>query len=96
MILLVLGAAAGALVPLQATIRQERSPAHLLPRVVGLSTASIPVAAPIGVLVTGFLIDAVDLHRTLLLMTAVAIAMGTVVLTSRSTHAFERATISEP
>ena len=41
-----------------ATIRQERSPAHLLPRVVGLSTATIPVAGPVGVLVTGLLIDA--------------------------------------
>ena len=38
--LLTLGAAAGLLVPLQATIRQERSPARLLPRVVGLSTAT--------------------------------------------------------
>ena len=63
--LLTLGAAAGSLVPLQATIRQERSPARLLPRVVGLSTASIPVAAPIGVLVTGFLIDGLGLHQTL-------------------------------
>lgn len=46
LMLLTLGAAAGALVPLQATVRQERAPAHLLPRVVGLSTATIPVAAP--------------------------------------------------
>jgi Na+/melibiose symporter-like transporter len=44
--LLTLGAAAGSLVPQQATIRQERSPARLLPRIVGLSTASVPVAAP--------------------------------------------------
>ena len=68
--LLTLGAAAGSLVPLQATIRQERAPARLLPGVVGLSTASIPVAAPIGVLVTGFLIDGRGLHQTLMLMTA--------------------------
>ena len=50
---------------MQGTIRQERSPAHLLPRIVGLSTASIPVAAPIGVLVTGFLIDGLGLHQTM-------------------------------
>jgi predicted MFS family arabinose efflux permease len=87
--LLTLGAAVGALVPLQATIRQERAPERLLPRVVGLSTATIPVAAPVGVLVTGLLVDAVGLHRTMLLATAVAIAMGTVVLASRATHAFE-------
>ena len=87
--LLTLGAAAGSLVPLQATIRQERSPAHLLPRVVGLSTASVPVAAPIGVLVTGFLIDGVGLHQTLLLMTAGAALIGLVVVMSRATHTFD-------
>jgi predicted MFS family arabinose efflux permease len=87
--LLTLGAAAGALVPMQATIRQERSPARLLPRIVGLSTASVPVAAPIGVLVTGFLIDGVGLHRTLLLLTAGAALIGTTVLTSRATRAFD-------
>ena len=87
--LLTLGAAAGALVPLQATIRQERAPERLLPRVVGLSTATIPVAAPVGVLVTGLLVDAVGLQRTMLLATAVAVAIGTAVLASRSTHAFE-------
>jgi MFS family permease len=80
--LLTLGAAAGSLVPLQATIRQERSPAHLLPRIVGLSTASIPVVAPIGVLGTGFLIDGLGLHQTLLLMTAGAVLIGTTVMTS--------------
>jgi predicted MFS family arabinose efflux permease len=87
--LLTLGAAAGSLVPLQATIRQERSPAHLLPRVVGLSTASVPVSAPIGVLVTGFLIDRLGLHQTLLLMTAGAALIGTTVLTSKWTELFD-------
>ena len=53
--LLTLGAAVGSLVPLMATIRQERSPAHLLARVVGLSTASIPVTGPVGVLAVGVL-----------------------------------------
>jgi predicted MFS family arabinose efflux permease len=87
--LLTLGAAAGSLVPLMATIRQERSPARLLPRVVGLSTASIPVAAPIGVLVTGFLIDGLGLHQTMLLMTAGAALVGTSVLMSKGIRAFE-------
>jgi predicted MFS family arabinose efflux permease len=90
--LLALGAAAGALVPLQATIRQERSPARLLPRVVALSTASVPVAGPIGVLLTGLLIDALGLHQTLLLMTAGAALIGTTVLTSKSTRAFDAVT----
>ena len=75
--------------PLQATIRQERSPAHLLPRVVGLSTASIPVAAPIGVLATGFLIDAIGLHQALLILTGGAVLVGTAVMTSKSTRFFD-------
>ena len=87
--LLVLGAAAGCLVPLQATIRQERSPQHLLPGIVGLSTATIPVAGPIGVLVTGFLIDGLGLHTTLLGTTAVAGLIGITVLASRSTGLFD-------
>ena len=90
MMLLVLGAAAGALVPLQATIRQERSPAWLLPRIVGLSTATIPVAAPFGVLVAGLLIDAFQLHQTLLWMTAAGTVIGALVLVSGATHEFDQ------
>jgi len=87
--LLTLGVAAGSLVPLQATVRQERSPARLLPRVVGLSTVSVPVAAPIGVLVTGLLIEGLGLHQTLLLMTAGAALIGATVVTSRATRLLE-------
>jgi predicted MFS family arabinose efflux permease len=87
--LLTLGAAAGLLVPLQATIRQERSPERLLPRVVGLSTATIPVVGPIGVLGTGLLIDGFGLHRTLLILTAGAVLVGLRVVTSRGTRMFD-------
>ena len=86
--LVVLGAAAGSLVPLQATIRQERSPARLLPRVVALSTATIPVAGPTGVLVTGFLIDGLGLHQAALLLSAAAVLVGVGVVTSRATRRF--------
>jgi predicted MFS family arabinose efflux permease len=84
-----LGAAAGSLVPLQATIRQERSPVRLLPRVVGLSTASIPVAGPVGVLASGFLIDALGLHRTLLTMTAAALLIGVAVVANNGVRLFD-------
>jgi predicted MFS family arabinose efflux permease len=87
--LLTLGAAAGALVPLQATIRQERAPTRLLARVVGLSTASIPVVGPLGVLGTGFLIDGLGLHQTLLLMTAGAVLIGTIVVSSKTPRLFD-------
>jgi hypothetical protein len=85
----VAGAAAG-------HVRQERSPAHLLPRVVELSTASIPVVAPIGVLGTGFLIDGLGLHRTLLLMTAGAVLIGTTVMTSHGVRVLDGTDLDQP
>jgi predicted MFS family arabinose efflux permease len=90
-LLLTLGAAAGSLVPLMATIRQERSPAHLLARVVGLSTASIPVTGPVGVLATGVLIDGVGLQRTLLVMTGAALLVCLAAWSSRAVHLFDPA-----
>ena len=90
--LLILGAAAGALVPLQATIRQERASARLLPRVVALSVATIPVAAPTGVLVTGFLIDGLGVRSAALLLSMAAALIGLTVLTSRSTRLFNATT----
>ena len=74
--LLTLGVAAGSLVPLQATGRQERSSARLLPRVVALSTATIPVAAPTAALVTGVLIDQLGLNQASLLLTSAAVLVG--------------------
>jgi predicted MFS family arabinose efflux permease len=93
--LLTLGAAVGALVPLMATIRQERSPAHLLPRVVGLSTASIPVTGPVGVLVTGILIDGIGLRHALLLMTVAAGLIGASVVTSKAVRLFDERFVPE-
>jgi predicted MFS family arabinose efflux permease len=87
--LIVLGAAAGSLVPMMATVRQERSPAWLLSRVVGLSSAMLPVAAPIGILATGFLIDGLGLYRTLLLFAVGASLIGITVLRSRGIRALD-------
>ena len=87
-ILLTLGAAVGALVPLMATIRQERAPAHLLPRVVGLSTATIPVTGPIGVLAAGLMIDGLGLRTTLLVMTTAGLLISVIVVTNRGVRLF--------
>ena len=86
--LVTLGAAVGALVPLMATIRQERSPAHLLPRVVGLSTATIPVTGPIGVLAAGLMIDGLGLRTTLLAMTTAGLLIAVVVVTNPGVRLF--------
>jgi predicted MFS family arabinose efflux permease len=84
--LLTIGIAAGSLVPLQATVRQERAPAHLLPRIVGLSTATIPVAVPVSALLTGLLIEALGLGQASLLLAGTALAVGAVVSMSRATR----------
>ena len=88
-ILLTLGAGVGSLVPLMATIRQERAPAHLLARVVGLSTASIPVTGPVGVLASGLLIDELGLRQTLLVSTVTATLILGHVLASRGVQQFD-------
>lgn len=83
------GMAAGSLVPMMATVRQERSPAYLLPRVVGLSTASVPVIGPISVLVAGFLLEGLGVPMTLLLMTAGTAAIGIAALVSAGVRTFD-------
>ena len=87
--LLSMGVLSGSLVPMMATIRQERSPAHLLPRVVGLSTAGVPVVGPIAVLVVGLLLEGLGVSMTLLLMTAGTAMIGIAALTSAGVRAFD-------
>lgn len=89
-VLLAVGAAVGALVPLMATIRQERAPAHLLARVVGLSTASIPVTGPIGVLLIGMLIDGIGVQQALLWSAVSATAVLAGVAADRGVRTFDR------
>jgi MFS family permease len=91
-----LGAVAGSLVPMMATIRQERSPAHLLPRVVGLSTAGVPIVAPISVLVAGVSLDAIGVPSTLLIMTAATAMLAIVSLRSEGVRAFDQTRPREP
>ena len=64
--LFVTGVAAGALNPLAGTVLQERIPAELRGRVLGAFLATVLVAAPLGVLLTGALIETVGLRPLLL------------------------------
>src|SRR5215203_1825251 len=75
---------------MMSTVRQERSSARLLLRVVGLSTATIPLTGPIGVIVTGLLIDALGLQDTLMVMTGCAALVGAAVLRSAGVRALDR------
>jgi hypothetical protein len=49
----------------------------------------LPVAAPIGILATGFLIDGLGLYRTLLLFAVGAALIGITVLRSRGIRALD-------
>jgi predicted MFS family arabinose efflux permease len=87
--LFTIGAAAGLVVPLQVTVRQERTPPHLLAHVVGLGAATIPVAAPVGALLAGVLIDVLGLRAAMTIQTALALSVGLTALTSRGLRALD-------
>ena len=59
------------------------------PPTIRTRSATIPVVAPIGVLVTGFLLDGVGLHTTLVVMTTGAGLIGACVLASRGIRVFD-------
>ncbi len=65
---------------------------HLLARIVGLSTASIPVTGPVGVLATGVLIDAIGLRQTLLVSTALAAVIAVATWASSGPRLFDPTT----
>jgi predicted MFS family arabinose efflux permease len=85
-----IGAMAGYLVPMMATIRQERSPSDLLPRVIALSTGLYPVVTPISVLAVGILLDAAGVGGTLAILTAGTVILGLAELSSRGIRAFDQ------
>ena len=66
----VLGFAFGLAVPVVHIVRQERTPPHLLPRVIGLINAARWVSGPIAVLAAGVSIQALGLGTTLAIATA--------------------------
>jgi predicted MFS family arabinose efflux permease len=52
--------------PIEALVRQERTPAELRARVFATQMAALTVAAPVGVIVAGFLVDAIGLRPAML------------------------------
>jgi predicted MFS family arabinose efflux permease len=88
--LALLGAVSGSLVSLQATIRQERTPPALLPRVVGLSTGPVPVVAPVAVLVAGLLIDRLGIANAIGLLVVGVVAVGIGAARSEGVRRFDQ------
>ena len=57
--------------PIEALVRQERTPPDLRGRVFATQMASLTVAAPIGVVVAGFLVEALGLRPAMLALATV-------------------------
>jgi len=74
--ILVSGAAAGPIGPLIMTVRQERVPAELRGRVFGTFGAIALLGLPLGMPLTGYLIQAVGVRAALVLNTACYQAVG--------------------
>jgi Na+/melibiose symporter-like transporter len=55
------GVVAGVLTPIDRTVVQERTPPDLLPRVVGLLSASVRISGPIAILATGAALQGIGL-----------------------------------
>jgi MFS family permease len=88
-VVLAVGALAGAIAPIETTVVQERSPAELLPRVIGLSTAVFRIAGPIAILVVGLLIERVGLRSTLAILTAGTVALAVYVVLEPAVRRFD-------
>lgn len=89
MALTILGIATGPLTPIFATVVQERTPAAMRGRVFGLISASVWIVLPIGMLVTGLLIERIGLRATFLAQGAVFALLATALLASPVLHAMD-------
>jgi MFS family permease len=74
--LAVTGLAAGPLNPIIFTVVQERTPEHVRGRVIGALWALALAATPLGVVLTGYLLEAVGLRPIL-----IGVAVGYLVVT---------------
>ncbi len=87
-----IGLVAGLVAPIETTVVQERTPAELLPRVVGLTTAVFRVAGPVAILVVGLLIERLSLGVTLAVLAAGTVALAGYVAVEPAVRRFDEST----
>jgi MFS family permease len=75
MILILLASGLSVAAQVEALVRQERTPPEVRARVFGMQMAALTIAAPIGVIVGGYLVEALGL-RTAMLTLATVNAVG--------------------
>lgn len=71
----VLGLASGPLNPIIMTVMQERVPAELRGRVFGTMTAGAYLAVPLGMLLTGYMVELTSVRTTLLIQASIYLAI---------------------
>jgi len=79
-VLAVAGVVMGPINPLMVTIRHERSPAHLRGRVFSTYSAIAMVVQPLGIVITGYLIEGLGLQPTVLLIAVSLQVLGAAML----------------
>jgi predicted MFS family arabinose efflux permease len=77
--------------PVEALIRQERTPPHLRARVFATYMAALTLAAPLGVVAAGFLVEAIGLQRAMLAVATVN-ALGALVFVRPAARSVQAAT----
>jgi predicted MFS family arabinose efflux permease len=77
--------------PVEALIRQERTPPHLRARVFATYIAALTLAAPLGVVAAGFLVEAIGLQRAMLAVATVN-ALGALVFVRPAARSVQAAT----
>jgi hypothetical protein len=83
------GLLAGLVAPIETTVVQERTPAELLPRVIGLSTAVFRIVGPLAILTVGLLIERAGLGPTLALLAVGTVLLGAYVALEPSIRRFD-------
>ena len=84
--LIVFGVASGPINPLVMTIFQERTPAAMRGRVLGLMTTVTWVAMPLGHLLAGYLIEWLGLRFLLIAVAAAYVAVSLSILVVPAFH----------
>ena len=80
----VIGIASGVLNPIAMALLQERTPEGMRGRVLGLVMAVVTVAMPLGMLVSGLLLETLGLARTLALIAAATCLLSLTLLVNPS------------
>jgi MFS family permease len=92
MIAALLATGLSAAAPIEALIRQERTPPELRARVFATFMAALTIAAPIGVIVAGFLVEAMGLRPGMLTLATVNAVLAVAFALPVSRGAFQAAT----